>query len=277
LRGTIEFSQGAVLYILLMLLVVFIGLMIVTKGQITLIFEQDSLSTMFGPSQFRMTTLDSNGKEKTLSKNNMQVECGSGLNLKIKNVKFTYTGSGKSEFNFIVILDLDARLIIGHTDDGTQLFTCTKQGERASDPYDCGQVRDITFDNVPTGGILHFTAWKDDSAGSLASEITARSGQPDGYTFGDLSDDHSQNYLGSQDLAGATMNEACLGELCKNRKGEENCIFTPGCWFKSSTGICSACKSTNDCSYFKDANECDMCGTYNFINCEWSSNQCRSV
>ena len=41
MRGTIEFSQGAVLYILLMLLVVFIGLMIVTKGQITLIFEQD--------------------------------------------------------------------------------------------------------------------------------------------------------------------------------------------------------------------------------------------
>ncbi|MBI3190292.1 hypothetical protein HYZ41_01160 [archaeon] len=281
MKGSIEFSQGAVLYIILMLLVIFIGLMIVTKGQLLLVFEQDSLSKMFGPSQFQMTTTV-NGKEQSLSEKNVQIECinwNLNWNLKINNVGFRYTGGGKDNLKFIVVLDLNKVMRVGHDISSNFLFTCTKQGEGTSAKYECGESKEIIFDSVQAGGVLHFTAWKDDENAEIANKIAPN---PD-YTFGDLVDEYSQNYMGSYDLSGLTAFEACLGDICKKIKDGDACMNTKiknndnndiGCWFQS--GNCYACKTVTKCGDFKSSAECKQCSTYNNLNCGWISNQCKN-
>ncbi|MCX6815670.1 MAG: hypothetical protein NT120_02370 [Candidatus Aenigmarchaeota archaeon] len=294
MKATIEVSQGAVLYIILMLVVVVIGVTIVTEGQFTILFQQKKLASLFEPGALTPLICVDNVKEhcQAFSAAAVKIHCTiagkdcsncDGYQILVSNVRFFYadasTKKGES-FKFIVALDMGDRLIYGYdSGSGSIEFSCTKND---NGEYDCGSQKTLYFEvaGVPLTEkkFLHFTMWRRTTA--VESFIN------NGTAFSKMLDSQFQNYFGAFDVGGdvnlvgrcqeyacnTCMDQTCTQDICHNIKD---------CWYKSGflglSHSCELCKPMGLCEYYSNENECNRCKQIDGTGCKWVNKKCISA
>ncbi len=289
-KGMIEFSQGAVLYIIIMVVVIFIGLLIVTQGNVLILFEQGAFSKMFEPGSLKTQT----------EKSQIEVTCNDALQLSrivITNVGFTYGGGGDKEIRFAVILDTRNGVTVGEALDesgvgtGNHYFTCTPP-EQSSQPFNCGTSKNIEFTLPFTAGedeYFHATIWQVDDE-SETETLAER-------TFSEIAENSFRKYLGSFDIGAHDIGKYTFGFNCLAKECDKcNSKFIPcneiechesreGCWYNkqhaSGYGACTPCLKLSSCSSYRTLNQCVICGAYSRLNsnrgCQWLANKCSDM
>ena len=284
--GTIELTQGAVLYAVLMIVVIFIGIMIATKGQATILFEQKKFSALFDPGKL---SLSATGFTADCSQN----AGGSLYPLEVQGVTLDFNDENRKEgdeVSFYILLNVGDDLFLGVRKDcaiGDNFvcakLTCKKEGSQ----FNCGPGQDFAFTvGVPENADdkkIHLTLWR--TSAGVENAIGSQ------FTLSAMLDKQFQYYMGSADIAG-TFGQACRQNLCSTcGKGVINICDRMECWnggacyFKSTLLIfnsCSACPITSDCGDFTRQEMCEMCqkgqsaaslGT----GCKWENSRCMAA
>lgn len=276
MKASIEFTQGAVLYIIIMLLVIFVGIAIATKGQFLMLFKMDEFSSMFeansiriGPGEFSKET------SHILNSNNIDILCQSGnrYDVTLKNIGFDYGGAGK-RIDFYVVLDAGGKIVRGNDEKGNSVFTCIKSEGDTS--FSCQGNLNINFqfqtDTPAAKEFFHFTVWRAEPGVTNVLEL------PDGFegkSLAGLLDSQFQNYIGSFDAAGITIGDACSDSACKG-KSEQECTLLESCWYKPGFifgGSCNGCRMHTTCNEYNTRNECKCGETYAGLGCHWDALQ----
>jgi len=280
MKGTIEFTQGAVLYIIIMLLVIVIGVAIVTKGQFIILFQGGKISQLFEPGAVK---IGSGQENQPLSDINLDIYCGPSnvYDVTVKGIAFDYTSGGDKVVKFYVVLTLRNTIFPAVDEDGNpHALSCTPDENQKG--YNCeGAVR-LNFhartDEPASKEFFHFTIWKAEPGVENILEL------PDGAddkTLSNLLNSQFVHYMGSFDIGG-TVEGACLSVKCKGLDTRQ-CEQENGCWLKPGfLGLLSSCRGclyASSCSEYKDSIECSKCGAYLDLGCHWDlhDNVCSSL
>lgn len=282
MRGVIQFEQGAVIYIILMIAVIIIGVAIATKGQFLLLFQQGEFKGLFEPGVLRVGT----DKSQRLSLDNFQIFCRQNniYEITLTGVTFDYEGGGDKKVDFYIVLDVANNLFVGEDENGNNFFTCTK----TDTGFDCPSKAEVKFyvrtDEPADKEFFHFTLWR---ASPGVTDILDLPDAADTKTLANLIDSQFQHYMGSFDIGGQTFGPACTSATCKQYNNNEGrCIDTPGCWYVSGLffglgGECRGCRGVTSCSEYKVPAECSACGGYSGVYtdklCEWRNNRCEEI
>lgn len=226
--GTIELTQGAVVYIILMLVVVFVAIAIVLKVNPLTLLRQRELSGLFEPGKLSI-------------EGELSVDCrsvGSQLffrDLTVKNARFDFIDPDAKEgdqLQFFLLFEFNNRLFYGEKSDATNTFLCKKEGEVN---FNCGEPTDIVFkistDQVASKDLVHLTAWR------ATAGVSGIVNGPEP-TFSKLLDEYFDMYLGSVDLADkqVTLDDVCYENICKQLP-QGACESEPACeWIPSIFG-----------------------------------------
>jgi len=300
MKGTIEISQGAVLYIILMIVVIIIGIAIVTKGQFSILFEQKKFSTLFEPGKLAACIPEMTNKAlcRDVSANDLFIDCTAGASptsaaykIYLKNLNFNYRDLSTKEgerFDFLVVLDFQNKLAVGRdAKSGSERFSCIKESPSQDGEYMCGEPTTLYFEvsnvRTPAGEkeFMHFTLWRNSAGVRAIVGLEASSLLPEERTFAKLLDNQFHNYLGSFD-AGGTINfiAKCAEYQCAkcNAGGfldfcnEKECHdLASNCWYSGGflSGSCYPCEP-KPCGQYTQKNACERCGT----GCTWKDNKC---
>ncbi len=281
MKGSIEFTQGAVLYIIIMLVVVFVGIAIVTKGQFLMLFQMEKFSQLFEPGAITIGPASmENGQPlgHLLPEKNMDVVCGPGnvYDVTLKGISFDYKGGGGKDLSFYVVLDVGNKLVQGMDENGNSVFACIREDRGDRIVFNCPSGVNMNF-HVQTDApahkeFFHFTVWRAEPG---VRDILELSDGSDDKTLSHLLDSQFQNYVGSFDAGGVTIGDACSDFLCKRYSNEQSCSGDYTCWFEPGLlgfgGTCHGCKNLMSCSAYDNRNEC-LCGSlYADLGCYWDS------
>ena len=288
MKGSIGFIQGAVLYIIIMLVVVFVGIAIVTKGQFLMLFQMEKFSQLFEPGAITIGPASmENGQPlgHLLPERNMDVVCGPGnvYDVTLKGVSFDYKGGGGKNLGFYVVLDVGNKLVQGMDENGNSVFICASDNREDSIVFNCPSSVNINF-RVQTDApahkeFFHFTIWRVEPGVTNILELSDGS---EGKSLSNLLDSQFQNYVGSFDAGGVTIGDACSDFLCRKYSNERSCSGDYTCWFEPGLlgfgGTCHGCKTAISCAEYDNRNEC-LCGSlYADLGCYWNSmnNKCEA-
>jgi hypothetical protein len=281
LKGAIEFTQGAVVYIIIMIVVIVIGLTIFTGIHLMDIIKGKQVADMFEPG--KMTFL---GEEKNFFDAECMINPGSGgyvLSSLTAHVQaIDLLDSNKKEGNtveFLILLDIGDRVYMGEA-DGNPVMTCTRASSEES--FSCPKNSKIRFGSIQLdlspskNEYIHLSAWR--STAGLKNDVNS------GAAYYKLIENQGALYLGSTGMKGiATFQGACAESICKacgtgllNICDKAECKrLGDFCWFDAAGvslfgwgGDCHAC-SPMTCKYM-DRENCEICSK----TCGWADGTC---
>lgn len=253
------------LYVLLMLVVIYIGLWIVAGANPLKMFEQ--IGQVFEPGKLYITN---DNPHEGLARF-VKLDCSPNAPVvTLDGLKFYYRakpGSQSDNLKFAVIMDYaglpgtQRKLIVGHYgENNVEIISCGASG----DEFQCPQDIKLRFDMRGIGGlqpkeVFHFTTW-------LEEPDLLRNAQT--YTLKEMLEGHPQAYLSSFDVAVDT-GRACGIDTCSRLDNEASCNSETTCYwggFFPWTKSCSLCLSYSSCDQFsKDA--CEKCPAALNLNC----------
>ena len=254
-----ELTQSAVFYILIMIVVIFIGLSIVAKGNPIALFKQTQFEGVFEPGKV---------VPKSQIDPYVKLACGDPSRVIIDGAGFVYKGrpgDKAGSVNFFMVLDYGGLLFAGNKiADGYQtneigLISCSAGPSDAMS--DCPPVK-IGFDLVKLGPFdesrnqtFHFTIWK-------ANQALEDSAREDKMTLDKLLDTYSYYYVSSFDVTKDAGDE-CRQYKCAGQE-KDVCIDTSGCYWTENwmttiwKDTCNACPTSTECGKY-DKTQCTQC------------------
>ncbi|MEM7819397.1 MAG: hypothetical protein QXD48_01045 [Candidatus Aenigmatarchaeota archaeon] len=275
----VHLSQSAVIYLILMLVVIFIGLMIVTKGKILLTGEGAKLSKMFEYGDIKLIG------DAEIPEEKIKIECIEDENgYKIKNIvlnsaSFEYYGK-EDKIEFMIVLDLGNALRVGYDENEEYKIICELKDKKMQ----CDPPKNIWFyvndydqNKIKSREYFHFTIWR------AKLMILEHGGHNlNGKKLKELIDKYSPYYLGSFGLGGFTIDQKCRGWSCDKLK-ENECKTNSNCYWSVSVNIwfgrimskCNACPTEENCKKYNTESMCTQC-SYPKNNCKWYENYCRT-
>ncbi len=275
-----EITQGAVFYIVIMVIVIVLGVAIVVKGNPLTVMKKQQFSQMFEPGRLYMN----DEAMKDLGKY-VKVDCsGTYYTLTLNAVSFMYNEqpSDKTDTKkFFLLMEFRNMLFTG-TIPGTGQdaesapeITCT--ASESGEYFDCSSEVTMKFDLQGTGAIagsqvFHFTAWK-----SNPGLIAAASSREN--TLDKLLDTYPEFYVSSFDAV-ANVDRKCAEMVCDKIESRGECIQIRGgvmstqvisdfgCYWDGNIlwGDCKICPGYTDCRQY-NGDACVTCD-YPHLHCK---------
>jgi hypothetical protein len=198
--------------LIIVLIVAFVALMIVTGGQISLLFSAEALKGLFEPNKF--TACVSDGEKcilgQRVSEQNVVLDCSSLFTRKatinIEKVQFFYCDPSEQRlgqrFQFLVAADYKNKLYIGSR-GGEKVFECEYKDNPQHCPgeYECPVFSSknplqFNIEGVDSGDtiLLHITMWK------YEEDIQRRIENDISLSFSKLLDEAYPQYMTSLDI-----------------------------------------------------------------------------
>ncbi|MBS3051447.1 MAG: hypothetical protein J4400_04845 [Candidatus Aenigmarchaeota archaeon] len=270
-----EIASGTWFYIIVMIVVIYVGLWMVAGVNPLKVFDQ--IGQVFEPGKLYITNdkPQEGGLEKLTKLDctpNSQVVILDGL-------KFFYRaspGSETDELKFVIIMDYkglpgtQSKLIVGHHgDNNDEIISCAASG----DEFSCPQDIKLRFDMRGIGSlqpkeVFHFTTWL---------EELGLVGNADSMTLKEMLDQYPQAYLSSFDVAIDTP-VACGQHACSSQENEGDCRGATNCywggpWYWPWANSCSLCEPFTECSRF-GRGACVQCQAAISLNCQPTLTRC---
>ncbi len=257
-----QVTTGAWFYIIVMLIVIYIGIAIVTGLNPLTVFSK--IGHIFEPGKLYIT--NDNPQEGGLAKFT-KIDCSETAPIVILDgLKFFYKAepaSRSESFKFVVIMDYKAadsgglptqsKLIIGRH-NGVEVIECRAKGREFECPQDLKlEFRMEGIGNKKKKEVFHFTTWKD-RAGVLEN---ARSTN----FMSNMLGANADAYVSSFDVA-KDKQLSCQETECRKQVTEDSCRSTSNCywgpWYLPWAKKCSRCEVFTECSRY-DKDQCVQC------------------
>ena len=242
-----ELTQSAVFYLILMVVVIFIGLAIVAKGNPLNLIKQQEIAGLFEPG--RMISKNAIGES-------VGIICGLNNKVTITDADFVYRGKSgdkRGNIEFIVLLDY-GRIFRGMNADGSDVQKISCEPVESEDFSDCPPVS-MEFSlpgplDPKTNQTFHFTVWK---ANQALKDAAAPDSNP---SFGRLLDTYSNYYVSSFDVS-KNVDEACQKSKCLDASDKNSCAGTAGCYW-GGWDTCQVCPRYGECDKYS-VTQCTAC------------------
>lgn len=261
-----QITTGAWFYIIVMIIVVYIGISIVTGLNPLNVFQK--IGHVFEPGKLYIT--NDNPEQGGLEKFT-KIDCTPNAPVVILDgLKFYYKGepgSQSSKLHFAIILDYkgppggQSKLIVGRHDGG-EVIECSVK----DDAFDCPQNLKMRFELQGIGDlqpkeVFHFTTWLETS--KLRDDARSMN------FLKELLEKYSEFYLSSFDVA-LDKASACGRTNCESQMTEGECIAANcywGPWYFPWGKSCKYCQTLPDCDKY-DKDQCTQCAQPRSMSCK---------
>jgi hypothetical protein len=238
------------------LAVIFVALLILTGGRLSLLSSAGALQGLFEPNKFTACVAEGGNcvSGRSVSAENVKIDCGSLSSRKaiinIDRVKFLYSNTGDNRlgdrFEFLLAADYRDKLSLGYKDAIKSRFACDRKSESN---YECEQFMpdsplQFTIEDVKPDDkiVLHITAWKFDE--QLRAAILDEQ-----KTFSEILDEFYPGYITSVDIPVKSLSVDALA--CAGITERSTC---DECAAQGAAGICTLDNEVGKCA--GSASEC---------------------